>query len=342
MSECIQVFALASAGYWAVNDPTLNRERLLTWDKGQPLGLGPSFGAFALAHHAVMREISADPREYVLLGDDIVIKQPRVAAKYMEYMQESLGCPVSMSKTLESDQVAEFAGKVITSSAVFHPYKWRETSDRNFLDLVRNMGPNYIKLLQRRQRDVVTKIAEVPEWAGGLGWNPKGKPLEDRLEQNHPLVCRYYNDALDLTVRPLPAINVVKQELEFAIRLGITQSVQTAQGPEIQTGDTRPGCRNLSDNTQESLHNTRENIIRTVSPKVEMTPLDLIPSGYKVTHKDPDPRGPTTLTNLENLLRDYKIKESPQPVVIPEAEDITPSEPPSEDLGKPTSRKIRR
>jgi len=153
----------------------------LKWTKGQPLGLGPSFFAFALSHHSLMRTLCI--KDYYILGDDVVIRSRDDANLYRDALSK-LGCQISESKSFCSQQLAEFAGKIITPETVLSPIKWRHSSDVNFMDQIRNLGPQALGLLRTDQKKAVKLVAEIPEWMGGLGWNPKGKPLSVRIDEN--------------------------------------------------------------------------------------------------------------------------------------------------------------
>jgi hypothetical protein len=118
--------------------------------------------------------------EFFVLGDDVVILDTRLANEYMRILS-ILGCPYSDSKTIRSAKLCEFAGKIVTPCAVVPQLKWRLCSDDSFVDIIRLLGSQAVRLLRPSQRKVISAIAEVPEFLGGLGWNPSGKPLEDRL-----------------------------------------------------------------------------------------------------------------------------------------------------------------
>nr|DBA44354.1 TPA_asm: hypothetical protein [Unuamitovirus sp. 'pemphredoni'] len=81
---------------------------------GQPMGLYSSWAIFALSHHIAVR-ISAKRAllgirwcKYALLGDDIVLSNPKVAYEYRKLMNE-MGVDISDSKTHESNDTCEFA-----------------------------------------------------------------------------------------------------------------------------------------------------------------------------------------------------------------------------------------
>jgi hypothetical protein len=156
----------------------------ITWTKGQPLGLYPSFAAFAMTHGLLLYALNGYKHEgsFFVLGDDVVILKSDLYLKYRAAL-ESLDCPISEHKSICSASLAEFAGSLITRFGVTRQLKWRLPSDDSFLDVVRNFGPKALAILRPRQRAVAMKMASFPEFMGGLGWNPSGIPLEERVYQ---------------------------------------------------------------------------------------------------------------------------------------------------------------
>jgi hypothetical protein len=117
---------------------------------------------------------------YAIIGDDLWLGDTEVANLYVDRML-ALGVPASTSKGLVSDHVADFAGRVITSNDVIQGIKWKgRCSDENFVDLCRNIGPGALLFMKPRQKRVISFIADLPE-PMGLGWNPYGIPLDERL-----------------------------------------------------------------------------------------------------------------------------------------------------------------
>lgn len=169
-----------------------NLSTFVKWTKGQPLGLYPSFAAFALTHGILLQGLLGRTwnEDFFVLGDDVVILDDSLYAKYREVLA-LLNCPVSEPKTLNSSSVAEFRSVVYTSDRMIPQYKWRHCSDESFLDIVANM-PYLVPLLQPKQRTVVKLIAGLPKELGGLGWNPKGLPLSERLRPFMPLLVEDY------------------------------------------------------------------------------------------------------------------------------------------------------
>lgn len=86
---------------------------------GQPMGALSSWGMMALTHHIIVQysalEVGCYPfKDYILLGDDIVINNDRVATKYREVMTY-LGVDISEHKTHVSNDMYEFAKRWFTS-----------------------------------------------------------------------------------------------------------------------------------------------------------------------------------------------------------------------------------
>lgn len=82
---------------------------------GQPMGAYSSWAMFALSHHLTVRTAAMRAgfspvtfKDYVLLGDDVVIANQKVSEKYQELMEE-MGVELSPSKTHVSPDTYEFA-----------------------------------------------------------------------------------------------------------------------------------------------------------------------------------------------------------------------------------------
>lgn len=153
----------------------------ISWRRGQPLGLYPSFGAFALTHGTLLLGLLNKEwnNQFFVLGDDVVILDDQLAQDYYQCLS-LLGCPVSVPKSLHSNSICEFGGKIITSSTVISQYKWRDISDDSFIDIAKILGPKSLALFKPRQVKILKRLAPIPDFLGGLGWNPEGLPLESR------------------------------------------------------------------------------------------------------------------------------------------------------------------
>lgn len=155
-----------------------NGDKLL-FTKGQPLGLGPSFFVFSLAHHALLYSLGGKGK-YVILGDDIVIRTKSLYDRYVGILT-SWGCTVSKEKTIASRHVAEFASRLIRPTDVLRQWKWRSITRANVIDVCRQHGPRFASEVPTSMRKVIEAIAPIPKSLGGLGWNPRGLPLDARL-----------------------------------------------------------------------------------------------------------------------------------------------------------------
>lgn len=93
-------------------------KKIYTYSVGQPMGSYSSWAAFALTHHLVVAwsaHLCGYPinfGDYILLGDDIVIKNNKVARKYITIMTR-LGVDISKTKTHVSCDTYEFAKRWI-------------------------------------------------------------------------------------------------------------------------------------------------------------------------------------------------------------------------------------
>lgn len=153
---------------------------LVQWTVGQPLGLFPSFAAFALSHHALLMTLSEScSGEFALLGDDVVIVGDDLYSAYVSALEAS-DIPVSMSKTLNSYEYAEFAGRLIGPEVVYMGHKYSRVTPDSFFDIVKELGPDFAKTLPSRYKKLIEEFGFLPE-PFGFGWNPKGIPLADRI-----------------------------------------------------------------------------------------------------------------------------------------------------------------
>ena len=184
----LRIFSEVARSTWTFGSETLS------WSRGQPLGLYPSFAMFALAHGVLLYDLANKlphtdvrggfkvevVRPFFVVGDDVIILDDDLAHLYQQTM-EDLGIPISKSKSIASDILAEFVGEVITHDYIFKPVKWRQVSTKSFSDFIKIWGYEAIPLLPRHLRAVAYAYAEAPEPVG-LGINPKGKSLNERMD----------------------------------------------------------------------------------------------------------------------------------------------------------------
>jgi len=167
----IDLFVKISRGKWKsqIGD--------LQWTKGQPLGLYPSFGSFTLTHGLLLLHLAGDyHHQFYVVGDDVVILDDKLHNDYIA-MLDQMGCPWSTDKSLSSNKLSEFAGKIITSTMVLPQLKWRRMSDDNFLDICRLLGSKSRSLLTRRQKSVFDQVAHLCDPIG-LNFSLPGDNLE--------------------------------------------------------------------------------------------------------------------------------------------------------------------
>lgn len=151
----LQLFEVLSRAPWRY--PKNPEGKALCYlNRGQPLGLYPSFAAFALSHHCIVR--ACNPSFYRILGDDIVIDSD--TAKLLRESYQRLGVKLSEQKCFDSDRLAEFAGKVIVDNKFYHQPKHKQLSDRNFVDVVKHL-PGFKKFALPRQRRVLDVLNKV-------------------------------------------------------------------------------------------------------------------------------------------------------------------------------------
>jgi hypothetical protein len=194
MEQLLHLFEGVSTSRWYYRTPF--DSGTVSWTVGQPMGLNPSFSAFALSHHRLVKRCmksGIEHQDYVILGDDIAIVGDNLCHEYKKALH-SYDCPINESKSLSSDTVAEFAGKVITKDGVIHPLKWKGVSSHNFLDIVKGLGERGLSLLTGPQRRVAKIIAPIPEWEGGFGWNPSGYSISERYSRCRLAIARLSTD----------------------------------------------------------------------------------------------------------------------------------------------------
>lgn len=90
---------------------------LIKYAAGQPMGTYSSWAVFTLTHHLLVHYCAFlngidNFNQYILLGDDIVIKNDKVAETYVRVLT-SMGVEVSLNKTHVSKDTYEFAKRWI-------------------------------------------------------------------------------------------------------------------------------------------------------------------------------------------------------------------------------------
>jgi len=109
----------------------------LKYAVGQPMGAHSSWGAFSITHHALVQWAANRCghvgwfKEYVLLGDDVVIFNQAVAYEYRRLVKR-LGVAISPTKSLvQAKGVFEFAKKFARTGDDWSPLSFKEFAVSN-------------------------------------------------------------------------------------------------------------------------------------------------------------------------------------------------------------------
>lgn len=155
----------------------------LKWERGQPLGMFPSFAMFTLTHGMLLYALNEYKwnNQFYVLGDDVIILDDKLAENYENALKD-LDIPYSPEKTLNSFEFGEFTGRIVLPDTVFPMLKWKTVNPNNYLDTVKNWGLPSLSLLPRKVQSAVKAISALPEpW--GKGYNPEGLSLSERFQR---------------------------------------------------------------------------------------------------------------------------------------------------------------
>ena len=175
---------------WGYKDEAFSK--LVTYTKGQPMGLYGSFVLFSFSHHIVLQAIEAKVNKrdtYRILGDDIIINDKSVYENYLHFMR-TVHVPISTSKCLISDFYTEFAGKLISPEGKIPIVKGPKSllaygcvDTNQYLNYCEVSGKidNIIHSVPKEFRNYAKALVQLPEYFGGLGFNPEGLSWVDRI-----------------------------------------------------------------------------------------------------------------------------------------------------------------
>lgn len=176
----VEFFSDVSKAEWQVDIPGSQYDnQTITFTRGQPLGLGPSFFSFDLCHGLLLYALNGYKwdGEFFILGDDVVILCPELAKRYAQAL-EDLDLPWSKDKTLISDRMAEFAGYLFfsDSSALLKP-KWKRLTKDNVLTSLELWGAGLLDEVSCEIRDFLRWFVQQPF---GFDWTltPDKAPAE--------------------------------------------------------------------------------------------------------------------------------------------------------------------
>jgi hypothetical protein len=183
-SHWVKLFREVSRANWT------SEVGVIRWNRGQPLGFNPSFFVFTLTHGLLLFALNGFKwnHDFFVVGDDVSIMKGSLYHSYIEILNH-LGCPYSPDKSIVSNKLAEFAGKIITEDLVISQLKWHDVSDDNFIDLARLIGPRLYRLLTKRQAKVLDVFAHIPDFVHpyGLNWSYPGSNLEKMIKDGMEL-----------------------------------------------------------------------------------------------------------------------------------------------------------
>jgi hypothetical protein len=104
-----------------------NTSTIIKYGVGQGMGLYSSWAILDITHHVIVRYSAAlcgirNFRDYLVLGDDIVIARDLVSVKYLEVI-EQLGVSIRKTKSIISSELAacEFASKLVKGNDNLSP-----------------------------------------------------------------------------------------------------------------------------------------------------------------------------------------------------------------------------
>ena len=189
LSDEANLFENLSRSEWRLS-PDLQKvkgKEYVSYTKGQPQGMYGSFALFGLTHNLVCIKIcqvlKIEPSEsFRILGDDIVITDSRLNTRYRAFL-DYYKVPVSEDKCLTSSSHAEFAGFLITQDQLMKPAKVPNGDMMNgFMNYLKVVGYEGLNNLPSISRSVARKAIQMPESLGGLGLNPYGIPLKERIK----------------------------------------------------------------------------------------------------------------------------------------------------------------
>jgi hypothetical protein len=190
--------------------------RRCRWNKGQPLGLGPSFPLFTLTHGLVLYALNEGnwSGDFYVLGDDVIILNDGLAARYKKWLHD-VGVPISQAKSFSSSRIGQFAGKTFTPQGAFWTPKWQEVTQDNVLDCCAWWFPGLSRYFSK-DRKTIDRVLSLPQPYGN-GWNPEGLSLDERLSDQMVLNILEREDERLVKARPT-STKVSLEPLRAAMR----------------------------------------------------------------------------------------------------------------------------
>lgn len=168
--------------------PISNQGSMVKVEKGQAMGLNPSFPLFSLTHNLILigmcKWLGLKPTEsFRVLGDDVVLANPLLHKMYLKFC-EDYEIPVSYHKCLQG-RAAEFAGKIFLDGKDLTPIRWRMLAR----DQLPQLFYPYRKILGKRVYSLITDktafltLGGLPRISHGLGISG--------FDQKYPVTLRH-------------------------------------------------------------------------------------------------------------------------------------------------------
>lgn len=148
---------------------------------GQPMGALSSWAMLAMTHHMIIQAAAHGAGHekwfelYAILGDDVVIGDPKVAKSYL-FLMKALGVEVSLAKSLVSDNLSlEFAKRFIYKGTDVSPLSLKE------FDVALRSLPNLLGFIRRAATLAPISYSDVLR-SCGFGYRVLGR-IANPLEQ---------------------------------------------------------------------------------------------------------------------------------------------------------------
>lgn len=158
-------------------------------EKGQAMGLGPSFPLFSLTHNLILlfmcKWLGLSPVDsYRVLGDDLVFTSKRLYQLYLEFADD-FQIPISLNKTFVSQTLGEFAGQICWRGFNITPIKWKMLDWNSISTLYwryRSISTRIAKFMMHGKKAVISLLVlgPLPRWCGGLNLRENDLPKATR------------------------------------------------------------------------------------------------------------------------------------------------------------------
>jgi hypothetical protein len=226
-------------------------DKVVKYSVGQPMGAYSSWAVFALSHHLVVAWAAhlcgiKQFRDYILLGDDIVINNDKVAHKYIAVMTR-LGVDISMHKTHISFNTYEFAKRWIKRKVEISPLPLKGIlSNKTSLHVVMLQLYTYLLRVNTLYRDSCLKLISEILSNVKLKRNVYYKPSQiiNRCSEFYMVLKYAFGNATDRDLRlylldkvkgvfPIPNEKLLPSFMKELLNLGLFSQAELA-GTEIK------------------------------------------------------------------------------------------------------------